>query len=117
MLLPDESGTSKLPLYLLKANTSETWSKAEINTFESGIKDFLAEDTSYPQSDYMENAKLVFGTVIERLGRLRAVNLMPNCILPLPQEKHTTLRLLQPKALCVERFKRVNIFQKQRLIF
>ncbi|WP_375276130.1 AIPR family protein [Methylorubrum thiocyanatum] len=61
----------EVTIIFTQSKTSETWSKAEINTFESGIKDFLAEDTSYPQSDYMENAKLVFGTVIGKVGKIK----------------------------------------------
>ncbi len=40
-----------------QSKTSESWSKAEINTFESAISDFLAEKSEYPQSDYIKNAR------------------------------------------------------------
>ena len=47
-----------------QAKSSESWSKSEINVFQSAITDFLDEDAAYPQSDYMTNAKEVFQAVL-----------------------------------------------------
>src|SRR3954454_7923429 len=36
-----------------QAKTSESWSKSEVNTFESAVKDFLSDVHAYPHSEYM----------------------------------------------------------------
>jgi hypothetical protein len=54
-----------------QSKTSETWSKAEINTFESAIVDFLSEHSAYPHSDYLTNAREVFDAIIRYVGRIR----------------------------------------------
>jgi len=54
-----------------QAKTGESWSKAEINVFESAISDFLSDHAAYPQSTYMRNAREVFDTVLKHVGRIR----------------------------------------------
>ena len=54
-----------------QAKTSEAWSKGEINTFESAIGDFLSEESAYPHSDFMRNAKEVFDAVLSHVGKVR----------------------------------------------
>lgn len=54
-----------------QAKTSEAWSKAEINTFESAISDFLSEEAAYPHSEYMKNAREVFDAVLKHVGKIR----------------------------------------------
>jgi hypothetical protein len=54
-----------------QAKTSEAWSKAEINTFESALNDFLSENTAYPHSEYMKNAREVFDAVLKHVGKIR----------------------------------------------
>ena len=54
-----------------QSKTSESWSKSEINNFESGVKDFLSTNPSYPQSDYISNCKDVFKAVLQNVGRIR----------------------------------------------
>lgn len=54
-----------------QAKTSESWSKAEINVFQSAISDFLSEEVAYPHSDYMTNAKEVFQAVLKHLGKIK----------------------------------------------
>jgi hypothetical protein len=47
-----------------QAKSSESWSKSEINTFESAINDFLADKHAYPHSEYMTNWREVFNAVL-----------------------------------------------------
>jgi hypothetical protein len=54
-----------------QSKTSETWSKSAINTFESGIKDFLSDSHAYPHSDYMANCREVFDAVLRNVGKIR----------------------------------------------
>ncbi len=54
-----------------QAKTSESWSKAEINVFESAISDFLSDHAAYPHSVYMTNAREVFDAVLKHVGRIR----------------------------------------------
>lgn len=54
-----------------QSKTSETWSKSAINTFESGIKDFLSDNHAYPHSDYMTNCREVFDAVLRNVGKIR----------------------------------------------
>lgn len=54
-----------------QAKASESWSKSEINVFQSAISDFLSEEACYPHSEYMANAKEVFQTVLKHLGKIK----------------------------------------------
>jgi hypothetical protein len=54
-----------------QAKTSEAWSKSDINTFESAIKDFLSDAHAYPHSEYMTNCREVFDAVLRNVGRIR----------------------------------------------
>lgn len=55
-----------------QAKTSESWSKSEINVFESAVIDFLSESKNYPHSEYMTNAKEVFDEVLKHLGKIKS---------------------------------------------
>lgn len=54
-----------------QAKTGESWSKQDINTFQSAVQDFLSDNHSYPHSDYMTAAREVFDSVIQNVGKLR----------------------------------------------
>lgn len=54
-----------------QAKTSESWSKKEINVFESAINDFLSEAVAYPHSEYLKNARNVFRRVLSYVGKIR----------------------------------------------
>lgn len=54
-----------------QSKTSESWTKSEINTFQSAILDFLREDSKYPHSEYLKNAKELFDKIIGNVGRIR----------------------------------------------
>jgi len=54
-----------------QAKTSESWTKSEINTFESAIKDFLSSSHAYPHSEYMSNCREVFDAVLQNVGKIR----------------------------------------------
>ena len=54
-----------------QAKTSESWKKAEINTFESAIGDFLALENVYPHDEYLNNHKLIFNKVISYVGKIK----------------------------------------------
>lgn len=54
-----------------QAKTSEAWSKADINTFESAISDFLSENAAYPQNEYIKNAREIFEAVLKHVGKIR----------------------------------------------
>ena len=54
-----------------QAKTSEEWSKAEINTFQSAINDFLSENSAYPHSEFLKNAREVFDALLNHVGKIR----------------------------------------------
>jgi len=54
-----------------QAKTSESWSKSEINIFESAINDFLSDNHAYPHSEYMTNCREVFNAVLSNVGKIR----------------------------------------------
>jgi hypothetical protein len=62
-----------------QAKTSESWDKKEINTFQSGIVDFLSEDHHYPHGDYLIAAREVFDTVLRNVGKLRGGKPQARC--------------------------------------
>jgi hypothetical protein len=41
---------AEVTIVFTQAKTSEAWSKAEINTYESAISDFLSEEATYPHT-------------------------------------------------------------------
>jgi hypothetical protein len=55
----------------LQCKSGEAWQKAQINTFQSAVIDFLGDSPAYPHSDYMRNAAAVFSAVIKNVGKLR----------------------------------------------
>lgn len=72
----DEAMTSRkrdaeVTIVFTQAKTSETWSKADINTFESAINDFISEQAVYPHSEYMKNAREIFDAVLTHVGKMR----------------------------------------------
>lgn len=69
--LKDRKRDADVTVVFTQAKTSESWSKGEINTFESAINDFLSEDASYPHSEFMKNAREVFDTVLTHVGKIR----------------------------------------------
>lgn len=69
--LKDRKRDADVTVVFTQAKTSESWSKAEINTFESAINDFLSDDASYPHSEYMKNAREVFDAVLKHVGKIR----------------------------------------------
>ena len=54
-----------------QAKTSESWSKIEITSFQSAIGDFLSEEAQYPHSEYIKNAREVFGAILRGVGKIR----------------------------------------------
>jgi hypothetical protein len=54
-----------------QAKTPESWSKSEINTFESAINDFLSDKHAYPHSEWMTNYREVFNAVLSNVGKIR----------------------------------------------
>lgn len=70
-LLKDRRRDADVTIVFTQAKTSESWSKAEINTFESAICDFLSEDAAYPHSNYVRNAREIFDTVLRNVGKIR----------------------------------------------
>lgn len=62
---------AEVTIIFTQAKTSEAWSKAEINTFESAINDFLSEEAAYPHSEYMKNAREVFDAVLKHVSKIR----------------------------------------------
>ena len=54
-----------------QAKTSEAWSKAEINTFESAISDFLSEEAAYPHSEYMKLTLVGVRRGLKHVGKIR----------------------------------------------
>jgi hypothetical protein len=62
---------AEVTVVFAQAKTSESWSKTEINTFESAINDFLSEEAAYPHSDFMKNAREVFDAVLTHVGKIR----------------------------------------------
>ncbi|SHO66572.1 AIPR protein [Pseudoxanthobacter soli DSM 19599] len=69
--LRDRKRDADVTVVFTQAKTSESWSKGEINTFESAINDFLSEAASYPHSEFMKNAREVFNTVLTHVGKIR----------------------------------------------
>jgi hypothetical protein len=69
--MKDRRRDAEVTLVFTQAKTSESWSKAEINTFESAIGDFLSESAAYPHSEYMKNAREVFDIVLKNVGKIR----------------------------------------------
>jgi hypothetical protein len=69
-----------------QAKTSESWSKAEINVFESAISDFLSDHAAYPHSVYMTNAREVFDAVLKHVGRIRDGKPKAEAFSPQPPE-------------------------------
>lgn len=59
-------------IIFIQAKTSEAWNKKEINTFQSGVVEFLSGNSVYPQSDYLSNAAETFSALIKNVGKLRA---------------------------------------------
>lgn len=62
---------AEVTVIFTQAKTSESWSKSDINTFESAITDFLSETAAYPHSDYIKNARDVFDALIKYVGKIR----------------------------------------------
>ena len=62
---------AEVTVVFTQAKTSEAWSKSEINTFESALNDFLADEAVYPRSDYLKNARDVFDAVLQHVGKIR----------------------------------------------
>jgi len=60
-----------------QAKTSESWSKSEINTFESAITDFISPSVSYPQADFLKNIRNIFRILVENVGKIKGGR--PNC--------------------------------------
>jgi len=56
---------------ITQAKTGERWEKREINAFESGIMDFLAEKSLYPQDDYLKERKDIFKEVISNIRKVK----------------------------------------------
>ncbi len=69
--MSDRKQDADVVIAFTQAKTAEAWSKAEINTFESAINDFLAETSEYPHSDYIKNAREVFNGVLKHVGKIR----------------------------------------------
>ncbi|CAO4152619.1 AIPR protein [Methylorubrum extorquens] len=61
---------AEVTVVFTQIKTSESWKKAEINTFESAILDFLSDTHEYPHSDYMTNCREVFNAVISQVGKI-----------------------------------------------
>lgn len=62
---------SEAIIVFTQSKTSESWSKSEINTFQSAIGDFLSDNPSYPNSDYMKSRREVFDAVLQNVGKIR----------------------------------------------
>jgi len=62
---------SEVIIVFTQSKTSESWAKAEINTFQSAIGDFLSERPSYPHSEYMASRREIFDTILQNVGRIR----------------------------------------------
>jgi hypothetical protein len=62
---------AEVTIVFTQSKTSENWSKGDINTFESAIRDFLSSDHAYPHSEYMNNAREVFDAVLKNVGKIR----------------------------------------------
>lgn len=62
---------AEVTIVFTQAKTSESWSKSDINTFESAINDFLSEEATYPHSEYMKNAREIFDAVLRNVGKIR----------------------------------------------
>ncbi len=62
---------SDVTVVFSQAKTSESWSKSDINVFQSGIIDFLSSSHAYPHSDFMSNARDVFDEILRHVGKIR----------------------------------------------
>lgn len=62
---------SEVVIVFTQAKTSESWSKSEINTFQSAICDFFSDTPSYPHSDYMASRREVFDAILQNVGKIR----------------------------------------------
>lgn len=70
--MKDRRRDADVTIVFTQAKTSESWSKSEINVFESAVIDFLSESVMYPHSEYMTNAKEVFDEVLKHLGKIKS---------------------------------------------
>ncbi|WP_367086026.1 AIPR family protein [Pseudomonas sp. HOU2] len=62
---------AEVTVIFVQAKTSESWSKSEINTFQSAILDFLSEDPEYPHSEYVNTCREVFESILSHVGKMR----------------------------------------------
>lgn len=62
---------SEVVIVFTQSKTSESWVKAEINTFQSAIGDFLSDTPSYPHSEYMTSRREIFDAVLQNVGKIR----------------------------------------------
>lgn len=62
---------ANVSIVFVQSKTSESWKKSEINTFQTGILDFLSDNHAYPRSDYLENGRDVFDAILSKVGRIR----------------------------------------------
>jgi hypothetical protein len=62
---------SEVIIVFSQSKTSESWSKSEINTFESAINDFLSDNQYYPYSEYMNNCREIFNEILRNVGKIR----------------------------------------------
>jgi hypothetical protein len=75
----DKKKDVEINIVFTQVKTSESWSKQQINTFQSAINDFLSEKSHYPQDTYIKEKKKIFDKVIKNIGKI--ANGKPNCVL------------------------------------
>jgi methionine synthase II (cobalamin-independent) len=62
---------AEVTIVFTQSKTSESWSKSDINTFQSAIVDFIDDDPKYPRSEYLAECREVFDAVISKVGKIR----------------------------------------------
>lgn len=54
-----------------QAKTSESFEKAQISNFGDGILDFLSDEPSLPQSEFLSKSKKIFEKILTNIGRIK----------------------------------------------
>lgn len=66
-----KKNNNEVRLILIQSKTSEAWSKAEANTFESGSLDFISDDPKQPLSEHLREKKAMLDIVFSNVGKIK----------------------------------------------
>jgi hypothetical protein len=68
----------EVTILFTQAKRSESWKKSDINTFSMAVMDFLSENPSFPMSEKLSEAREIFFSLFEDIGKIK--NGKPNVL-------------------------------------